>query len=105
MDWLLASLNTPYIAIFKEAKKAPAERGPGWAADSKELTQQLQLLENHLTAQPYLAGRELSIADVALAPIVARCLDFPVERPKLTNLEGWRARMAERPAFKKATAG
>jgi glutathione S-transferase len=104
MDWLLASLNTPYVAIFKEAKKAPCERAASWEADSKELAAQLQLLDAHLAKQPYLAGKEMSIADVALGPIVARCLDFPIERPDLPNLTAWRERIAERPAFKKATA-
>jgi glutathione S-transferase len=104
MDWLLASLNTPYVAIFKEAKKAPGERAASWGADSKELAAQLQLLDAHLARQPYLAGKEMSIADIAFGPIVARCLDFPVERPDLPNLKGWRERIAARPAFRKATA-
>ena len=25
MDWLLASLNTPYVAVFKDSKNEPAE--------------------------------------------------------------------------------
>jgi glutathione S-transferase len=104
MDWLLASLNTPYVAVFKEAKKAPGERVASWAADSQELAAQLQLLDAHLARQPYLAGKEMSIADVALGPIVARCLDFPIERPDLPNLKAWRERIGARPAFKKATA-
>jgi glutathione S-transferase len=104
MDWLLASLNTPYVAVFKDSKKAPNERGPSFAADAKELTAQLQLLDAHLARQPYLAGKEISIADIALGPIVARCLDFPIERPDLPNLTAWRERLAQRPAFKKATA-
>jgi len=104
MDWLLASLNTPYVAIFKEAKKAPGERGATWGADSNELLAQLQLLDAHLARQPYLAGKEMSIADIAFGPIVARCLDFPVERPDLPNLTAWRERIGARPAFKKATA-
>lgn len=36
MDWLLASLNTPYVAVFKDAKKPAAERAtdfPAQAAD------------------------------------------------------------------------
>lgn len=104
MDWLLASLNTPYVSVFKDSKKAPGERAPGFAADAKELAAQLQLLDAHLSGQPYLAGKEMSIADVAFGPIVARCLDFPVELPALTNLRAWRERIAARPAFKKATA-
>lgn len=104
MDWLLASLNGPYVGIFKEAKKAPAERAASWTADAKDLAAQLQLLDAHLSKQPYLAGTEFSIADIALAPIVARCLDFPVELPALPNLKAWRERITARPAFRKATA-
>ena len=104
MDWLLASLNAPYVAIFKEAKKAPAERTQSWAADAKELAAQLQILDAQLAKQPYLAGKEMSVADIALGPIVARCLDFPIDRPALANLKAWRERIAARPAFKKATA-
>ena len=105
MDWLLASLNAPYVGIFKEAKKAPAERAQSWSADAKELATQLQLLDGHLAKQPHLAGKEMSLADIALGPIVARCLDFPVELPALPNLKAWRERIVSRAAFKKATAG
>src|SRR5450631_103341 len=45
MDWQLASLNGPYLGVFKEAKKKDEERAPSWAADSKELAVQLELLE------------------------------------------------------------
>jgi glutathione S-transferase len=104
MDWLLATLNPPYVGLFREAKKTPAERASSWAADSKEMATQLQLLDNHLATQLYLAGEELSIADIALAPIVARCTGFPIELPALPNLKAWQERIAARPAFKKATA-
>jgi len=104
MDWLLATLNPPYLGLFREAKKAPGERAASWAADAKEMATQLQLLDNHLAKQPYLAGDAFSVADIALAPIVARCLDFPIDLPALPHLKAWRERIAARPAFKKATA-
>jgi glutathione S-transferase len=28
MDWLLASINAPYLALFRDAKKKPEERAP-----------------------------------------------------------------------------
>jgi glutathione S-transferase len=52
----------------------------------------------------YVAGPEFSIADVALAPIVARCLRFGVELPSLPNVKRWDAEMQSREAFRKATA-
>ena len=35
MDWLLASINTPYLALFREAKKEPEERGADWAEQAR----------------------------------------------------------------------
>ncbi len=103
MDWQLASLNNPYLGIFKEAKKPAAERAANWAADAKELKTQLDILEAGMGGQPWLAGQAISLADVCLGPIVHRCLDFPVDLPGLAGLWAWRDKVAARPAFKKAT--
>jgi glutathione S-transferase len=103
MDWQLASLNNPYLAIFKEAKKPAAERAASWAADAKELKTQLDILEAGVDGQPWLTGQAMSLADVCLGPIVHRCLDFPVDLPGLAGLRAWRDKVAARPAFKKAT--
>ena len=103
MDWQLASLNNPYLGIFKEAKKPATERAASWAADAKELKTQLDILEAGMGGQPWLAGQAISLADVCLGPIVHRCLDFPVDLPGLAGLRAWRDKVAARPAFKKAT--
>jgi glutathione S-transferase len=42
MDWLLGALNTPYVAVFRDAKKVPAERAPDFAAQSADLLAQAQ---------------------------------------------------------------
>lgn len=103
MDWLLASLNGPYVGVFKEAKKPEAERGPAFAADAKELAAQLSVLEGAVAGKPWIAGAEMSLADIALGPIVHRCLDFPVALPALPTLKAWREKLTGRPAFKTAT--
>jgi glutathione S-transferase len=103
MDWQLASLNNPYLGIFKEAKKPAAERAASWATDAKELKTQLDILEVGMNGHPWIAGQAMSLADICLGPIVHRCLDFPVELPGLTGLRTWRDKIAARPAFKKAT--
>jgi glutathione S-transferase len=48
MDWMLASLNTPYLAMFKDAKKPAAERSPDFAAQSADLAAQLKILDGTL---------------------------------------------------------
>jgi len=100
MDWLLASLNTPYVAVFKDAKKPPAERGADFAAQSADLVAQLKI---HTAAKSWFALDQLTLADIALGPIVARCLDFPIERPPFAELTRWMKAIQLRPAFAAAT--
>jgi glutathione S-transferase len=104
MDWQLGALNTPYVAVFKEAKKPAGERAASWDTDAKELAAQLTILEKGTTGRPYLAGDNLTLADICLAPIIHRCLEFPIELPALAGVRAWREKMASRPAFKRATA-
>jgi glutathione S-transferase len=105
MDWQLASLNNPYLGIFREAKKPEAERAASFAADAKELKAQLALLNGEMAGRSWVAGGAISLADICLGPIVHRCLDFPIDVSGLDGLQAWRATIAARPAFKKAVGG
>lgn len=102
MDFLLAAVNPGYMAAFKGAKLAPEERAPEYDGLVKDLVAQLKIFDGHLEGRSFLALERLTIADVACAPILKRCLDFKLDRPALPNLERWMAAMAERPAFKAA---
>jgi glutathione S-transferase len=104
LDWQLASLNNPYLGIFREAKKPAAERAASWAQDAKEMKAQLDILEGGMGGKAWIAGNAMTIADICLGPIVHRCLDFPVDLPGLAGVRAWREKIAARPAFKKATA-
>jgi glutathione S-transferase len=103
MDWQLAFLNTPYLAVFKDAKKPAAERGGDFAAQSADLINQLKILEGHLAGKDWLALDRFSIAEICLAPIVKRCLEFPIEKPALPELQRWLKTVEARPAFAVAT--
>jgi len=105
MDWLLASLNYQYVQVFKDSKKPAAERAATFDADAKELGAQLSILEKASAGKPFIAGNALTLADIALGPIVHRCLDFPIELPALPGLKAWRDRLKAKPSFQKATAG
>jgi len=101
MDWLLAQLNAAYLAGFRDAKKPEAERAPDTATN---LAAELAILEKQLAAQPWVGGKEFSLADVALGSIVKRCVAFPFHLPATPHITAWLAKLAERPAFQKATA-
>lgn len=105
MDWLLASVNYQYVQVFKDSKKAENERAATFAADAKELGAQLEILDKAIAGKTFITGDKLTLADIAMGPIVHRCLDFPIQLPALTNLRAWRDRLKEKASFKKATAG
>jgi len=102
MDWQLASLNGPYLGVFKESKKKEEERAASFAADSKELAAQLDILEKGTAGRPFIAGASFSIADICLGPIVDRCLSFPVTLPAVPGVRAWRDKIASRPAYQKS---
>jgi glutathione S-transferase len=103
MDWMLASLNTPYLAMFKDAKKPPGERAADFAAQSADLVAQLKILDGHIAGKQWFALDRFTLAEIALAPVVKRCLDFPIERPECAELMRWMKSIEARPAFAVAT--
>ena len=70
MDWLLGALNTPYVAVFKDAKKAPAERAADFSAQAADLVAQLKILDGHIAGRNWFALDRFTIADIALGTIV-----------------------------------
>jgi glutathione S-transferase len=103
MDWNLGALNTPYVAVFKDAKKPEAERSADFAAQSADLVAQLKVLEGFIAGKSWFALDRLTLADISLAPVVARCLGFPIEKPALPELTRWMKAIEARPAFAVAT--
>ena len=101
MDWLLAELNPAYMAGFRDAKKAEGERAPDTASN---LGNELALLEGALGKTTWVAGARFSLADVALGPIIKRCIGFPLGLPAMPKTQTWIAALQKRPAFQKATA-
>lgn len=103
MDWNLGALNTPYVAVFKDAKKPEAERSADFAAQSADLVAQLKILDGFIAGKSWFALDRMTLADISLAPVVARCLGFPIEKPALPELTRWMKAIETRPAFAVAT--
>ena len=103
MDFLLAAVNPGYMAAFKGAKLSPEEQTPEYKEQIKDLVAQLKIVDGHLKGKDFLALGKFTIADIACAPILKRCIDFKIERPPLPDLERWVAAIAARPAFQTAT--
>ena len=104
MDFLLAAVNPGYLAAFKSAKLKPEEQTAETREQVKDLIAQLKILDGYLAGRDFLAFGKFTIADIACAPILKRCIDFKIDRPSMPDLERWVAAIAARPAFKAATA-
>jgi glutathione S-transferase len=66
-----------------------------------EANRAASLLDAHLATHAYVAGASFTIGDIPVGTIAHRWLEIPdIERPPLTALREWRARLAERPGFK-----
>ena len=98
MDWQLASLNGPYLDVFRASKKPEAERGDVQGLGDA-LAAQLAILDGHLDGRDWLAGDAMTVGEFALGPIVQRCLNFPVSLPALAHLRRWQSGLAARSAF------
>lgn len=103
MDFLLAAVNSGYLAAFKGGKLAEGDRSPEYGAQTKELGVQLAIIDRHLEGKTYLALDKLTIADIACAPVLKRCVGFKIERPDLPNIDRWLENIGARPAFINAT--
>jgi glutathione S-transferase len=101
MDWTLAALNAAYLGGFRDAKKPVAEQAPDTV---KNLAVELAILDGALAGKSFIAGADLTLADIALGPIVKRCVGFPFILPEFGNIASWLERLGERPAFQKAVA-
>ncbi|WP_026988188.1 glutathione S-transferase family protein [Fodinicurvata fenggangensis] len=90
MDWLLASVNPHYSTAFQESKKPEQERNSAaFASAVSALDELLPIAEAHMQGKNYFALNRLTLADIALGPIMKRCLEFSGERKPTPNLESW----------------
>jgi glutathione S-transferase len=103
MDFLLAAINHGYLTGFKAVKLDAAERPAGFDAQIAELHSQMAIVSDAVEGKEFIALGRLTIADIALAPILGRCLNFPYDRPAMPGLEAWFEGISGRPAFKAAT--
>jgi glutathione S-transferase len=102
MDWQLAVLCGPMgQLLFGLVRSTPETRDAGAieSARRRALTA-WAMVDDAVQGQPYLAGAELSLAEIVLGTQIYRWFTFPIERPELANLRAWYDRLRQRPGFK-----
>ena len=102
MDWQLSTLGPPMGTLLYgliRTKPEARDHAAIEAARRKALVA-WTILEDALEGRSFLAGAELSLAEIVMGTFVYRWHAFSIERPQLKNLKSWYDRMRERPAFK-----
>ena len=102
MDWHLGTLWAHMRPMFLQlVRHTPDERDQTIIEASQEKTlAALRILDAHLGENAYVAGAEFTIGDIPLGVATYRWMFLPIERPTLSNLETWYARLEERQAYR-----
>ena len=103
MDWQLSTLVLPVSIVFQNLIRRPAAERDAAAVErnTREANRAMTLLDEHLQRQPYVAGDAFTMGDIPVGATAHRWLEIPgIERPALAAVRAWRARLAERRAFR-----
>jgi glutathione S-transferase len=102
MDWQLSTAAPPMGILLAGLVRTRPEARDHAAIEAARIraTAAWTIAEDALADRPYLAGRELSLAEIVLGTLVYRWHAFPIERPPLKNLKAWYERLRERSGFK-----
>jgi glutathione S-transferase len=102
MDWMQTTLLRDFIDLFFAlVRKRPERRDwPGIRETNARLAEHYRLLERHLTARPFLAGEQFSMADIPAGTTLYRYFEMEIERPVLPQVEAWYGRLKDRPAYR-----
>jgi len=102
MDWQLSVLDGAMRPVFWQLIRTPVEKRDAAATEAsrKASIEALKILDAHLVSRDFIGGNTLTMGDIPVAPFVHRWYALPIERPKLSNVEKYYARMLEMPGYK-----
>lgn len=100
MDWQQTTLNPAGRPAFIQWIRTPADRrDPQIIAQSVAATEPLlELLDQHLSRQSFVAGDRLTMADLPIACELHRWIGLPQPRTERPHLDRWYAALLARPS-------
>ena len=104
MDWQQTTLRPKFHALF-DALKTTAPASPDNALIERLrkvlIDEAWKILDAQLAKHAFIAGDNLTMADIPFCYIVNRWYRLPLEHDGLTNVKAWFDRLCERPAFRR----
>lgn len=104
-DWTATTFQPAWIGLFGNLVRTPANRrNPDVVAASIEKSAEaMRIMDRNLAEKPFLAGNELTYADIVAGTALYRWFSMEFERPHLANIDAWHKRLQARPAFVRGT--
>ncbi len=102
MDWSQASLQPDFLmGVFWGFYRTPEHLRDMGAVAAKvaRCAAHMLLLDRVLADRPYLAGAELSLADIPAGTALYRYFGLDIDRPSVPNVEAWYTRLQQCPAY------
>ena len=102
MDWQHTVLGAPMTVVFWNLVRfAPEKRDMAAVeAATAKLCGIYGILDAVLTRRDFVAGPEVTPADIAIGAHAHRWFSFAIDRPAMPGLEAWYRRMLDRPAYR-----
>ena len=106
MDWQHTVLGAPMTVVFWGLVRTAADKRDMAAIQTaaKKLEGIYGMLDAVLQTRPYIAGADLTPADVAIGVHAHRWFSFDMPRPSQPALRAWYDRLLARPAYAKHVA-
>lgn len=100
MDWQIDYADAQRGAFLNLVRRAPEARdAAAIAASAAASAKQMAILDDALSRTPWLSGDDFGIGDIPMGVYVYTYFSLAIERPSLTHVEGWYARLRMRPGY------
>ncbi len=102
MDWAQASWQPDFMAIFWGYWRTPEPRRDVRQIESarRACVGHLAILDAHLAANDFIAGRAFTMGDIPLGTGFYRYFEMGLPTPEVPNVRAWYLRLCERRAYR-----
>ncbi|MCM5704510.1 glutathione S-transferase family protein [Larsenimonas salina] len=103
MDWVSLAFAEPFKQLFwNQVRQTPETRdSEAMERGRLECARLMGIADDALATRAFLAGDTLTVADIPLGCLAYAWFSMPIERPELSHLAAWYARLSARPAFQR----
>lgn len=100
MDWQAAYADAQRVPFLSHARIPRGEWDSSAIARGMDTcARHLSVMEHYLTEKPWLSGDSFGVGDIPMGVYAYTWFSLPFDKPGFPAIEGWYARICERPGF------